>query len=65
MVYRKVGKAVTRNHIKRVMRNFIADNLGELKNGYYFWVIKEYAADEQLKSALLHILLKGKLLKNA
>ncbi|MBT9130368.1 MAG: Ribonuclease P protein component [candidate division WS2 bacterium] len=64
MVYKKVGKAVRRNHIKRIIKSFLADNLKEIKSGHYFFVVKEDKPDTDLISLALHLMLKGKLLKD-
>lgn len=64
VVYKKVGKAVRRNRIKRVIKNFLADNIKDIKSGYYFIVIKEDKTDTDLKSLVLHLLLKGRLIKD-
>lgn len=64
MVYKKVGNAVRRNHIKRIIKSFLADNLKEIKSGYYFLVVKEDKPDADLISLTLHLMLKGKLIKD-
>ncbi len=64
VVPKRTGNAVKRNHLKRLVKGFMATNISELKDGYYFFLIKEDKEDAELKSLLLHLLLKGRLLKN-
>ncbi|MBT9164770.1 MAG: Ribonuclease P protein component [candidate division WS2 bacterium] len=64
MVYKKVGNAVRRNRIKRVIKTFLAENIKEVKSGYYFLVVKEDKPDADLKSLTLHLMLKGRLIKD-
>lgn len=64
VVYKKVGNAVRRNHIKRIIKNFLSDNIKEIKSGYYFLVVKEDKPDTDLKSLTLHLMLKGRLIKD-
>lgn len=64
VVPKRIGKAVFRNKLKRLLKNFMASIISELKEGYYFFLVKEYEEETDLKSLVLHLLLKGKLLKN-
>ena len=49
-VSKKVGKAVTRNRVKRRLRECIRPHLGDVKNGLYVIVARPSAAEATFQS---------------
>ncbi len=65
-ISKKVGKAVTRNLIKRRLKMLYRDHCDQLKPGYdLVLVVKNNVADlsfQQLKSAFIHIMRVSKMM---
>lgn len=66
-VSKKIGNAVTRNRVKRLVRQVFLEEKDSLKTGMDFIVIARKPASEmdyhEVKSSLLHLFRKTKILK--
>ena len=64
----KVGNAVTRNHIRRLMREDVRKLLHSLKNGRYIFVARPIARDtshEKLTGEINSVLMRADLFREA
>ena len=64
----KVGNAVTRNHLRRIMREDIRKMLRSMKNGRYIFVARPSAKGvehERLTAQIVSLLTRAKLFREA
>lgn len=65
-VSKKVGKSVVRNRVRRILKENYRLNYGKLKKGYNIVFIARSSSNKssfkEIKSAMLHLLRKNKLL---